>query len=65
MLYIVISRAYFYAKSIRLTYVRLPAEDERSGEAGLCAKLLMSMCGTRDAATSWSAEYTATLEKAG
>ena len=55
----------FYAKSIRPTYVRLPAEDERSGEEGLCAKLLMSMYGTRDAATNWSAECTTTLEKAG
>ena len=65
MLYIDISRAYFYTRSIRPTYVKLPAEDERSGEEGICAKLLMSMYGTRDAANNWSAEYTATLEKAG
>ena len=65
MLYIDISRAYFYAKSIRPTYVRLPPEDGRSGEEGLCAKLLMSMYGTRDAAQNWAEEYTATLVKAG
>ena len=41
MLYIDISRAYFYAKSIRPTYVKLPAEDERSGESGICALSLI------------------------
>ena len=65
MLYIDISRAYFYAKSIRPTYVKLPPEDPRSGEAGVCGRLLMSMYGNRDAAQNWASEYSSTLEKAG
>ena len=32
VLYIDVSRAYFYAKSVRPTYVKLPAEDPISGE---------------------------------
>ena len=35
VLYVDISRAYFYAKSVRPTYIKLPSEDPRSGEPGL------------------------------
>ena len=60
-----VSRAYFYARCIRPTYIKLPAEDPRSSESGVCGKLLFSMYGTRDAALNWCNEYSSTLEKAG
>ena len=50
VLYVDVSRAYFYAKSVRPTFIKLPAEDPRSSEEGLVGKLMMSMYGTRDAA---------------
>ena len=50
VLHVDISRAYFYAMSIRPTYIKLPSEDPRAAEEGVCGKLLMSMYGTRDAA---------------
>ena len=43
VLYIDVSRAYFYAKSVRPTYIKLPEEDPRSGEGGLVGKLKYSM----------------------
>ena len=65
MLYIDISCAHFYVNSTRATYVKLPAEDARAGEHDLCGRLLMSMCGTRDAALNWADEHNATLVKVG
>ena len=65
VLYIDVSRAYFYAKSIRPTYIKLPEEDPRSGEPGLVGRLKYSMYGTRDAAQNLAEEYSATLVKAG
>ena len=65
ILYVDVSRAYFYAKSVRPTYIKLPAEDPRAGDPTVCGKLLFSMYGTRDAAQNWSREYSATLAKAG
>ena len=35
VLYIDVSRAYFYAKSVRPTYIKLPAEDPKSDEQGV------------------------------
>ena len=65
VLYIDVSRAYFYAKSIRPTFVKLPAEDPKSADGNVCGRLMMSMYGTRDAAQNWSEEYSGTLVKAG
>ena len=65
IIYIDISRAYFYAKSVRPTYVKLPAEDPKSSDESCCARLLMSMYGTRDAALNWHEEYAETLRQAG
>ena len=65
VLYVDVSRAYFYAKSVRPTFIKLPAEDPRSNEEGLVGKLMMSMYGTRDAAQNWAEEYSSTLQKAG
>ena len=57
VLYIDVKRAYFCATAVRPTYIELPAEDPRSGEDGLVGKVMMSMCGTRDAAQNWAEEY--------
>ena len=50
MLYVDVSRAYFYAKAVRAVYVQFQEEDSEEGDQGRCGKLLMSMYGTRDAA---------------
>ena len=52
-----ISRAYFYAKSRRPTYVAIPSEDWEEGDEDNCARLEVSMYGTRDAASNWSDCY--------
>ena len=65
LLYIDVSRAYFYAKAVRPVYVRLPDEDPRCQEPGVVGRLVMSMYGTRDAACNWSEEYSSKLVEAG
>ena len=60
-----ISRAHFYADASRSVFIKLPEEEPRSGEAGVCGRLLKTMYGTLDAADHWSAHYTQVLEKAG
>ena len=64
ILYVDVSRAYFYARSERPTYIKLLAEDPRSSELVLCGKLLFSMYGTRDAAQNWCEEYSSAVAKA-
>ena len=54
MLFIKVSRAYFYAPARRPVYVALPQEDF---EEGMCGRLNASMYGTRDAAANWEAKY--------
>ena len=49
MMYADVSRAYVYAKAVRPVYVQLPEEDMAEGDESRCGKLMMSMCGTRDA----------------
>ena len=65
MMYADVSRAYFYAKAVRPVYVKLPDEDRGEGDHEMCGRLMMSMYGTRDAATNWAAEYTETLLQEG
>ena len=60
-----VSRVYFYARSIRPTFVKLPAQDPKSSDPSICGKLLFSMYGTRDAAQNWCNAYSSTLEKSG
>ena len=48
-----VSRAHFYAKATRDVFVRLPEEDPRAQEQGLCGKLLRTWYGTLDAAKEW------------
>ena len=60
-----VKRAYFYAKSIRETYIQLPKEDYEPGDEDKCGLLRLSLYGTRDAAMNWEAEVRGTLEGAG
>lgn len=53
-----VKRAYFYARSKRLTCVQPPPEDIGSGEENMCGRLHDSTYGTRDAAANWSEECT-------
>ena len=65
VLYLDVSRADFYAKSIRPTFVKLPSEDPKSKDPNVCGRLIMTMYGTRDAALNWAEAYTATLTELG
>ena len=60
-----VSRAYFFARAIRPGYVKPPAEDQEAGDEDRCGRLLLSMCGTHDAAHNWASEYAETLVDAG
>ena len=46
LLFADVSRAYFNAKAIRDVFIKLPQEDPRYGEPGICGKLMLSMYGT-------------------
>ena len=58
LLFIYVKRAYFYAPARRPVYVTLPDEDAKIGH---CARLNVSMCGTRDAAANWEDQYASHL----
>lgn len=58
LLFVDVSRAYFYAPSRRPTYVNLPDEDY---EPGMCGRLNVSMYGTQDAASNWKQKYSSHL----
>jgi hypothetical protein len=60
-----VARAHFYAKSKRRVFIRLPPEDPRSGEPGICGELERTMYGTLDAAAGWAEDYTGTLVDGG
>ena len=64
-MYADVSRTYFYAPAVRPVYVQIEADDMNPGDEELVGRLKMSMCGTRDAAANWAAEYGATLVAAG
>ena len=54
LLFVDVSRAYFYAPSRRPVFVKLPEEDD---EPGMCGRLNVSMYGTQDAASNWEHKY--------
>ena len=60
-----ISRAYFYAPAQKDMYIKLPPEDPRAGEEGICGKLKMSLYGTRDAGANWHLAYSSFLRRIG
>ena len=55
-----ISNAFFHADALREVYVELPPEDY---EENMCALLLKSLYGTRDAAQNWANAYMEFMEK--
>jgi len=57
LLYTDISRAYFHAEAREEKYVDIPNEDWEDGDNDNCARLRVSMYGTRDAAANWEACY--------
>ena len=60
-----IRRAYFNAPTRRTTYVDIPPEDWEPGDDGKCARLNVSLYGTRDAARNWEEELTKFLSAQG
>ena len=60
--FIDIKKAYLYARARRAVYVELPPGEEQSG---MCARLNVSLYGTRDAAQNWEYAYTEVLEGMG
>ena len=58
LLFVDVSRAYFYAPSRRPVFVKLPEEDD---EPGMCGRLNVSMYGTQDAAANWEHKYSSHL----
>ena len=65
MLLLDVSRAHWYPDAVREVYVKLPPEDPRAHEPGICGKLKRSMYGTLDAAQRWAEHYTKILVEAG
>ena len=60
-----VSRAHFYAPSVRDVFIRLLDEDDRSSNPNLVGKLNRTMYGTLDAAAQWAAHYAGILIQAG
>ena len=60
-----VKRAYFYAAATRPLFIHIPAEDRDSEDAGMVAKLNLSLYGTRDAAQNWAATLTQFLNERG
>ena len=51
-----VKRAFLYGLARRPLYIKLPAEDPRSGEGDIVGRLVRSMYGTRDAPLIWASE---------
>ena len=48
-----VSRALFFADAVRDVYVRLPEEDLKAKQPGVCGELRKTMYGSLDAAQRW------------
>ena len=59
------SRAHFYADAVRDVYVRLPDEDPKAKQPGVCGKLRKTMYGSLDAGQRWGEHYAQVLETGG
>jgi len=60
-----VSRAYFYAPCLTPTFVEICEEDFEDGDEDKCGELLVSMYGTRPAASNWHTHYSGILLKLG
>ena len=56
-----VSRAHFYADAVRDVYVRLPDEDPKAKQPGVCGKLRKTMYGSLDAAQRWGEHHAQVL----
>ena len=52
-----VSRAHSYAHAVHDVYVRLPGEDSKAKQPGVCGKLRKTMYGSVDAAQRWEEHY--------
>ena len=59
LMFIDITRAYYYAAARRRLFIQLPDGDR---EPGMCGLLGMSLQGIRDAVQNWEFEYAEFLE---
>ena len=60
-----VSRAHFYADEVRDVHVRLPDEDPKAKQPGVCGKLRKTMYGSLDAAQRWREHYAQVWETGG
>ena len=60
-----VARAYFNAPNLTPVYVEICDEDREAGDEEMCGELLVSMYGTRPAASNWHTCYTKLLEDSG
>ena len=60
-----VSRAHVYADAVRDVDVRLPDEDAKAKEPGVCGKLRKTMYGSLDAGQRWGEHYARVLEAGG
>ena len=56
------SRAHFYADAVRGVHVRLPDEDPKAKQPGVCNELRKTMYGSLDAAQRWGEHHAHALE---
>ena len=60
-----VSRTHFCGDAVRDVCVRLPDEDTKAKQPGLCGKLRKTMYGSLDAAQRWREHYAQVLETGG
>ena len=60
-----VSRAHFYADAVRDVHVRLPDEDPKAKQPGVCRKLRKTRQGSLDAAQRWGEHYSQVFEAGG
>ena len=60
-----VSRAYFYATSLKPTFEEICPEDFEPGDEHRCGELNVSIYGTRPAAGNWQRFYTQKLVESG
>ena len=60
-----VSRAHFYADAVRDVHVRLPDEDPKAKQPGVCGKLRKTMYGSLDAVQRWRKHHAQVLEAGG
>ena len=56
---------HIFTPRISGVYIEIPIEDWELGDDERVAKLILSLCWTRDAAQNWAKEYTQQLQKLG